>query len=636
MLRSLRKASSNWIGKSVMAAVVGFLIISFGIWGIGDIFRGFSVNTVAKVGHSEISVDQFRIRYTDELQQLGRQLGRPVTPDEARAFGLEQQLLAQMIASAALDERAQQLGLGISDAEVIKRITSDPAFQGINGQFDPNLFQQRIRDLGFTEQRFVYDQRQGTMRRQIAEAIAADISPPKTTSEIIDHFRNEERSVEYIVLDASKAGEIPQPTPEQLSKYFDDHKFAFRAPEYRKVVLLPISQAEIARTIEVSDEDAMRVFMERQNRYATPERRDVQQIVFPNAEEAKKASERLAEGLSFEDLAKERNLTGKDIDLGLVTKADILDPAVANAAFGLAEGAISAPVAGRFGTAILRVVKIEPASTKTFAEVELEIKHDIALDRAKAEVNEIRDKVDEELGGGTGLEEIAQKLHLPFRTIDAVDRTGNAPDGKMVADLPPGANLVSAAFATEIGSDNDPLMVTGGGFVWYDVLAITPARDRTLEEAKQQVEERWRQEETVKRLDAKTAEIMDKLKSGTSIADIAMADQTMVETKSGLKRETTDALPARAVAQVFRTAKDGFGSSEGQNPTDRIIFRVTDIKVPTYDANSSVVQGINNDLKNAYNQNLIGQYVSRVETDLGISVNELALSQAVGRASSNQ
>ena len=139
------------------------------------------------------------------------------------------------------------------------------------------------------------------------------------------------------------------------------------------------------------------------SRYVTPERRDVQQIVFPNAEEAKKASERLAEGLSFDDLVKERNLTDKDIDLGTVTKADIIDPAVANAAFGLAEGAVSAPVTGRFGTAILRVVKIEPGSTKSFAEVEGEIKHDIALDRAKAEVNKIRDKVDEEFGGGTGL-----------------------------------------------------------------------------------------------------------------------------------------------------------------------------------------------------------------------------------------
>ena len=110
-----------------MAAVVGFLIISFGVWGIGDIFRGFGVFTVAKVGRTEISAEQFRIRYNEQLQQFGRQIGRPITPDQARAFGLEQQLLSQMIAYAALDERARQLRLRISDAEVAKRITADPA-----------------------------------------------------------------------------------------------------------------------------------------------------------------------------------------------------------------------------------------------------------------------------------------------------------------------------------------------------------------------------------------------------------------------------------------------------------------------------------------------------------------------------
>ena len=84
MLRGLRKASSNWLGKAVMAAVVGFLVISFAIWGIGDIFRGFGRSTVAKVGSTEIGVDQFRQIYNDHLQQLSRELGRPVTPDQAR------------------------------------------------------------------------------------------------------------------------------------------------------------------------------------------------------------------------------------------------------------------------------------------------------------------------------------------------------------------------------------------------------------------------------------------------------------------------------------------------------------------------------------------------------------------------
>jgi peptidyl-prolyl cis-trans isomerase D len=633
MLRGLRKASENWLGKIVMAVVVGGLVIAFGIWGIGDIFRGFGLSTVAKIGRSEISIDEFRIRYNDQLQQFGRQIGRPISAEQARAFGIEQQLLGQMIAFAALDERARQLRLSLSDAELTKRITENPAFRGLNGSFDQNMFLQRIRDSGFSEQRFIFEQRQGTLRRQLADAIGGEIATPQAAAAALERYGEEERSIDYVTLDASKAGDIPASSPEALQAYFEDRKVAFRAPEYRKVLLMIVSQEELARGIEVSEDDAKRTYQDRLSRYSTPERRQVQQIVFANATEAKQASERLAGGLDFVELAKERNLTDKDIDLGTVTKSDIIDQAVANAAFGLAEGAVSAPVAGRFGTAIVRTGKIEPGSTKLFAEVEADLKHDIAFDRAKAEVNKTRDRVEEEFGGGARLDEVAQTLKIPLVTIDAVDRSGRTPEGQPVTGLPAGVDVISGAFATDIGNENDPLQLTGGGFVWYDVAAITPSRERKLDEVKDRVEERWREDEIIKRIEAKTTELMDKLKSGTSLAEVATAAELKVDSKSGLKRRGSDAMPARVITEVFRTAKDGFASADGEKATDRIIFRVTDIKLPTFDAASATVQGIRNQLKSSYNDELMTQYVTRLETDLGTSVNQSAIAQATGRTS---
>src|ERR1700682_4285955 len=120
MLRGMRKASSNWLGKIVMAVVMGGLIISFGVWGIADIFKGFGQSTLATVGRTEISINEFRQQYTDKLQQIGRQFGRPLTMDQARAFGLDRQVLQQTIAEAALDEEARRMGLGQSEAETTR------------------------------------------------------------------------------------------------------------------------------------------------------------------------------------------------------------------------------------------------------------------------------------------------------------------------------------------------------------------------------------------------------------------------------------------------------------------------------------------------------------------------------------
>src|SRR5262245_40612682 len=177
MLRGIRTASSNWLGKIVMAIVMGVLIVSFGIWGIADIFRGFGQSTLAKVGSTEISTEQFRQIYSDRLQQIGRQYGRPLTPDQARAFGFDRQVLQQTIAEAALDEEARRMRLGQSQDETMRAIYSDPNFKGLNGQFDPQRFQSVIRQFGYTEQRYLAEQRRVGLRRQIAGTIGAGIEP---------------------------------------------------------------------------------------------------------------------------------------------------------------------------------------------------------------------------------------------------------------------------------------------------------------------------------------------------------------------------------------------------------------------------------------------------------------------------
>ena len=123
MLRGIHKASSTWLGKAVMAVVMGVIAVSFAIWGIGDIFRGFGRNAVATVGGTEISIEQFRQFYNDRLQQLGRQVGRPITPDEARARGLDRQLLAQLVAETdalPLTEAVRAKWMGGNAARVLK------------------------------------------------------------------------------------------------------------------------------------------------------------------------------------------------------------------------------------------------------------------------------------------------------------------------------------------------------------------------------------------------------------------------------------------------------------------------------------------------------------------------------------
>lgn len=629
MLRGIRKASSNWVGKTIMAIVMGVLIISFGVWGIADIFKGFGQSTVAKVGGTEISLNEFRQIYTDRLQQIGRQFGRPLTPDQARAFGLDRQVLQQTIAEAALDEEARRLGLGQSDEQIRQFIMTDPNFKGVSGNFDPARFQSVIRNFGYTEQRYVSEQRKVSLRRQITGTIGAGLEPPKAMIDVLTRFQNEQRAIEFVKLDAAQAGTIDAPSPEALAAYFEDHKVQFRAPEYRKISFVVVSPEELGKWNEVSDEDARKVFEQRKDRLGTPEKRQIQQIVFPNAADAQAARERLVGGLSFEDLGKERGLSASDVDLGLVTKS-ALDPAVGSAAFALPSGEISQPIQGALGTSIVRVQKIEPGVEANYASVAGDIKREIATERARIKVAELRDKMEDERGGGASVIDAAQKLGLTAVTVDAVDRSGRAPNGQPVTNIPPGLDVVSQAFNTDVGVDNDSISYKGG-YVWYDVLAITPSRDRNLDEVRDQVEARWRQDQVAAKLKTKATEMVQKLNAGGKLADEAAAIGAKVETAAGFKRDDTPAgLPATVVSAAFRTAKDGVGQSPAAGGSEVIVFRVTDITEPTVDAGSDAIKKLKDSIDRALTDEQVASYVNRLETDLGTTINQAAFAQVTG------
>ena len=627
MLRGLRKASSNWLGKAVMAAVVGFLVISIAIWGIGDIFRGFGRSTVAKIGRTELTVEQFRTLYNDRLQQFSRQLGRPITTDQARSTGLDRVVIGQIFSEMLLDERARTLGLTLSDAEVAKLITNDPAFRGPNGEFNRFLFEQIIRNAGYTEARFVAEQRRQALRRELAGTIAAGLEAPKALVEALNRFQNEQRTIEYVLLDRALAGDIPSPSPDVLAKYFEERKILFRTPEYRKLVIVSLIPSELARWIEISDADLKRAYEERRARYVTPERRHILQIDFPNAEAASAAAERIAKGASLVDVAKELGKSEKDIDLGTVPKAAIINRAVADAAFSLKEGEVSAPVQGRFGTVLVQVLKIEPEQGRPLDQVAGELKQELATARAKNEIFDIYNKIEDARAEGKPLAEAAANLKLEARTVE-IDRSGRDPAGASVK-LPDAQRLLATAFTTDVGVERDPLQFEDG-YIWYDVAGISPSRERSLDEAKDQVEARWREQEIATRLDAKATGMLDKLKAGETLAQVAAADHVKVESLGGLKRgEASGPLSAAGVDAVFRTAKDAAGKADGTQPGEQIVFRLTDIVVPNLDTASEEAKRAVQTLNRGLSEDILAEYIAWLERDIGFTINQSALNQVV-------
>ena len=633
MLGGMRAASQNWIGRSILALVMGVIVVSFAIWGIGNNFTGFNSNVLASVGGTDVTVDAYRNAYQTELQRLQQQARRAITNDEARRIGLDRQVLGRLVSEAVLDAEARKLALAISDADVVTAIRADDTFKGPTGQFDRTRFDALMRDNGLTERSYIANQRSADLRRQISDAVIGDLKVPHLMLEAIHRYQAETRSVDYFVLPASAAGDIPAPGDDVLRKYYDDRKQSFRTPEYRSLVTLALTPATLAKPDAISEADARTRYDEiKSERYQTPEQRTLDQITFPDRDAAAATKAKLAGGASFATVLADLKLTPQSVSLGSLTRDAVNDPAVREAAFSLPDGGTSDPVKTAFGTVLIHVAAIVPGTTKTFAAVETELKADLARSRARREIDGLHDKIEDARTSGKTLAEAAKAAGLEARTIDAVDAGGRDKGGARVAGLVDGPALLKAAFASDVGVDNDTLSTADGGYEWFEVTAVDAARQQAFEEVRPAIEASWRTEETATRLAAKAAVSVKALEGGKdgakTIAEIAGADGLPVQHAGDVKRGGGGHLAAGVVAQIFNVAPDGSGSvAEGSG---RLVFHVVDSIVPPLDDDAPDLVKLGEDVKNALIDDVLSQYLGQVRTALGVSINPQGLQAALG------
>ena len=630
MMSSLRAASETWAGRIVSTLLMAFIVLSFAIFGIGDFLRGFGATKLATVGNTEISAESFRTAWNTLLQNQSARLKRNVTNEEARAAGLDRQLLNKLVSDAVIDLRGKQLGLAVADGAVTEQVTNDPGFKNAAGGFDRARFVEALRSANLTERGFLDEQRKLVLRQEQVEAVAGAMNPPLAMLEMLNRARNERRSIDYFLLPASAAGEISTPSDDELKKYFAARAQNFRAPEFRKIIFLAVRPQGLAKPESIAEEAALKRYDEvKAARFSTAEKRAVQQISFPTEAEANEAAARLKGGLTFEALAKERNLEEKDVDLGVVEKKALVGD-IANVAFSLAENAVSEPVKNVFGVSLLRVTRIEPAAVKPFAEVAADIRRELSVGAAVKEVQVLHDKIEDLRTSGRPLLEAAKAAGLEAQQLDAVDSNGRDKTGApVVADVADAAALLKAAFASGVGFDNDTITTRDRGYIWFEVLGIDPARANGLDEVKDQVLKAWREEETAKKLSVKATELVKQINGGTAIADVAEANGKLELGHVGdAQRSGPSVLPAPVIVQAFNIGVGSAGSALA--PGGRMVFKVLDKAVAPLDGSSDDAKKLESQLRNSLTDEVFTQYIGQLQGQAKVTFNEAMLRQLTG------
>lgn len=615
MMDVFRRAAKSWLAK----ALIGMLALSFGVWGIADVFRGYHSGALATVGSQEISGQEFSSTLNRTLQQIAQQQGQALTVEEARKLGIDQSVLNNLIQEAAVDDQVKKLHLGVPDQMIADETAANPQFRGADGKFNKEDFLRLLERNGMNEAMYLASERRQRLREAIGGAVNGDITPPKALVEAMYRSRNEQRDAKYFVVKTADS-EVPAPADAEIKTQYDNNQANYTAPEYRSIAYFSVSPSDLAQRQTITDEELKAGYDKDKLDYFTPEKRTILQLTIANADDAKKAKDRIAAGEDFLAIAKERGVTEADATFADKTKADFIDPAVADAAFSLAEGAVSDPIKGAFGSVLVKVVKITPEKQETLDEVRQKLTDRLKLEKAGEEVTSVFNAVEDARAANAKFEDIASKAGLPFQLVGPVDQTGRGKDGKDVT-LAHGPDLLKAAFSSDVGVENDALSLEDG-YIWYEVREVVPSAVKPLADVKDQVVKDITATKVRELSLKKVKDLADRATKGATLDELAKENNATVQTATGLKRNETSAeFDAAAVQAVFSVPENGFAYAlEGDGKGAKII-QSSAVLLPAFDAASEDAKSIGKMAEQNMSQDLLGTYLVALQSRAGVKMN---------------
>ena len=308
MMETMRNAAKGWVAK----LLIGMLAVSFGVWGIADVFRNLSSGALVTVGKAEISPQEFSQAFNQYLQNFNRQTGQSVTPEEARKLGIDKSVLNTLIQSAAIDNQSLQMKLAVPDAMLAQEAMQNQEFQGADGKFDATLFKRLLASNGMSEAGYFAEERRIRLREAVTGTANGNVAPAKSAVEALYRYRNEQRDARYFVLRTAET-EIAAPAEDEVKAEYEANPTAYTAPEYRAIAVMKVEPKDIAAKVELSDADITAGFDRYKTDYFTAEKRTILQISFPTLDEARAAKDRIAAGTEFLDIAKERGFAEADV-----------------------------------------------------------------------------------------------------------------------------------------------------------------------------------------------------------------------------------------------------------------------------------------------------------------------------------
>ena len=582
MLQTIHDKLKGWLAGVVLGAI-GLVFV---FWGIN--WTMTAPNFAAKVNGSEVSVNDVRQSYQQQLAQMERQANG--TLNDAQRNEIKQRVLNDYVNSEALITRADELGYRVSDEELLASMSKVPLFQ-VDGKFDKAHAVAVLRAQGRSPLEIEALFRRDAKLQQLDAALNLSSFATATEMRQVRSLTKQQREISWLTLSADKFAAAATPDEAALKTYYDAHKGLYMTPETVTLRYVEISLAQLAAKVAVDDVQLKTYYDEQKaktpDRFIQGEQRRVSHILLPVASPGEDAAVKAqAEGIlkraqSGEDFAKLAKEFSQDPgsaqqggDLGWSERKVWVAP-FADAAYSMKVDEIKGPVKTQFGYHILKLVGIQPATVKTFEQSKTELETEYRRNEAEKLFNNAQDQLaDAALQNATDIDVVARKAGLSVLDVPVFSRIdGGGALGKAPA-------VIEAAFSQDVldGRLSSMVEVEKGRGVVLRATDHKLPQQKPLDAVRTELAAAWKKQRGVELAAAAAAAAVKRLDAGEAwdavAKSVAANAGSMPQPPKFVARSDQD-VPLEVRTQVFGQVKPAgkplYGDAELANGDAAVI-----------------------------------------------------------------
>jgi len=619
MLNQLRHCAEGIIAKILMA----FLLLSFVIWGIGDIFRSGAggATIVATVGGRKITTAEYQHALRYKMEQLSEQLGKAFNPALLKQLGIGIMVREEMINHALVSNEASNMGLNASDDALIAEIYKNPAFFDKDGHFDKNIYLATLKARNLSEVTYISELREDMATRLLAETVSNGLLVPNAFINYSYQAQQQQRVADIYQLSVSTIPAVQAASEAEIKNYYDSHSQHFMNPELRSISYMDIKLSDIQKKVEIDETAIKAVYEEHKADFHRPEQRDLEQMLFEKEADAKNASDMLKKGEKFASVAHNANLVNKDkTAMGLVAMQD-LPSETGKQVFALKQGEISPVLKSDFGFHIFKVNKILPDRTLSLEEARPDIVRDLKQAKAQEQIAQIANQTIDNLAGGMNFEDAAGKINANITHLNDITHESK---NTAIADYD---TLITAGFSMNQGEHSQALPYGDGSYFIVKADKVKPASPKPLAEVKDKIAAILKQEKIQTSLKAKANDMVALLKAGKPVEGITPIISGAIKRTSEATENGKVKLPKILVSEIFKAKAGDVTAAYPATLNDYLFAKVEKILPANADAkNREAMEKVADTLKTELANESVDSYLRYLRKKQHVDINEAAFS----------